>query len=515
MEVEELLKKFVDAGIQVTESAIQAIMQRDNAATVVDNVIEKIKRMEQKPLWVTEEIISQALGEGQIISPILAVPEKPPEVQQRKDQLGEISYTRFKPAAKEYPSDIMILKEVTGKSYSTGSLDNFVKLFNHRLEALSKILRERPELANAESLQALREKSDGDSVTVIAMVTDKKRAATGSTLIELEDGTGRALAIVYYKSNETLLKKSEDVVMDEVIGVVGTVRSGDLPRIFVRDILWPEIPVKQNKRFADAPLVAALISDLHVGSAQFLEESFKKFLKWLKEGGSSEREMGLAGRVKYVVVAGDIVDGIGVYPEQDEELLIPDIYRQYEAAAKLLSELPDYISVVIAPGNHDAVRQAEPQPAIMSDIAEPLYERGFTMVGNPAAISIEGVHFLVYHGRSFDDLVMAVPGMSREKPTKMMEKLLQKRHLSPIYGGKVAISPEERDWMVIGDVPDIFHCGHVHIYESNRYRDILLVNSGTFQARTIYMQKLGVNPTPGYVPLVDLRTHKLEVVNFA
>ncbi|MFN4133464.1 MAG: DNA-directed DNA polymerase II small subunit [Candidatus Hadarchaeales archaeon] len=514
MEIEEILKKFMDAEMQVAESAVQVIMQRQDAEAVTEMVIEKIRRMEQRPPLITGEVIIKALEGDQIISPIKIFQERPSEVDQRREQLKELSYTRFRPIAREYPSNVQVLKDITGKSYSTGNLNNFVKMFNHRLETISRILRMRPELANATSLQTLQGMSDRESVAVIAMVADKRKASTGSVLIELEDTTGKALAIVY-KNDEKMLKKSDDVVTDEVIGVIGTVRRGDPPRIFVRDILWPEVPVKREKRFADIPVSAALISDLHIGSEKFLEESFMRFLRWLREGGESEKEMEVAGRVKYVVVAGDVVDGIGIYPEQDEELLIPDIYKQYEVAAKLLSELPDYITVIIAPGNHDAVRQAEPQPAILTDIAGPLYEREFTMVGNPAMLSVEGVHLLVYHGRSFDDLVVGIPGAVRQEPAKMMEKLLQKRHLSPVYGGKVLVSPEEKDWMVIDEVPDVFHCGHVHIYGNARYRDVLLVNSGTFQAMTIYMQKLGVNPTPGYVPIVDLKTHGLEVVSFA
>jgi DNA polymerase II small subunit len=251
-----------------------------------------------------------------------------------------------------------------------------------------------------------------------------------------------------------------------------------------------------------------------VGSEQFLEEMFKRFTEWLREGGETQRDKDVVSRIKYLIIAGDIVDGVGIYPEQIDELLISDIFKQYAAAAKLLAEIPDHITIVIAPGNHDAVRPSEPQPAIGKDIAGALYELNSKMVGNPSLISLEGVHFLVYHGRSFDDLVGAVPGVSRQEPTQLMVKLLQKRHLAPIYGGKVSMSPEEQDTLVIEEVPDVFHCGHVHIYDCTKYREVWVVNSGTFQARTKYMQKLGVEPTPGHVSILNLQTHQLEERNF-
>ena len=72
----------------------------------------------------------------------------------------------------------------------------------------------------------------------------------------------------------------------------------------------------------------------------------------------------IAGRVKYVLIAGDIVDGVGVYPNQAQELCIRDVHKQYNFAAKYLEKIPEYIEIVISPGNHDASRKALPQPAI-------------------------------------------------------------------------------------------------------------------------------------------------------
>jgi DNA polymerase II small subunit len=215
------------------------------------------------------------------------------------------------------------------------------------------------------------------------------------------------------------------------------------------------------------------------------------------------------------VLAGDVVDGIGVYPRQEEELLIDDIFKQYEAAAKLLAQIPEHIKIIIAPGNHDAVRPAEPQPAISKNLAGGLYELNSVMVGNPARISIHGVDFLVYHGRSFDDIVAAVPGLDRHNPTSIMIKLLQKRHLAPIYGGRTAISPEQQDYMVVEEVPDVFHCGHIHVQGYTRYREVSVINSGTFQEMTNYMRQLGVKPTPGIVPVLDLQTHQTKVIHLA
>jgi DNA polymerase II small subunit len=171
--------------------------------------------------------------------------------------------------------------------------------------------------------------------------------------------------------------------------------------------------------------------------------------------------------------------------------------------------------MIISPGNHDAVRPSEPQPAIHRDVASGLYDLNSIMVGNPVRFSLHGVEFLVYHGRSFDDVISSIPGLNREESTPPMVKLLRKRHLAPIYGGRTAISPEKKDYLVIDDVPDVFHCGHLHVFGYDRYRDVSLVNSGTFQGMTNFMRQLGVRPTPGVVPIINLQTHETVVKKFA
>lgn len=515
MDVGDLVKKFMDADMQLTEGALQILREKADSELVASHVLETLGRLNKRPPMVTADIVAKILESGMNV-PIdaISIPEPKPEIEP-EEKLPELTHTKFRPVAAEYEPRVNVLKEITGKSYCKGELNDFVKLFNSRFEKLRPLLAKRTELGSAVSVSSLSRLQDRETVAVIGLVAEKNRYSTGNLGIELEDPTGRTLAFVF-QNDKKLLKKADDVVVDEVIGVVGTVRvGGRYPRIFVKDIIWPDMPVKRERRVADNPLSAVLISDLHVGSDQFLEDVFRKFVKWLREGGETRRDNEIVSKVKYLVIAGDVVDGIGVYPEQEDELLISDVFKQYDAAAKILSEIPDHIKLVIAPGNHDAVRPAEPQPAISKDVGNALYDLNSVMVGNPAVVSLEGVRFLVYHGRSFDDLIAAVPGLTRDEPAEPMVKLLQKRHLAPIYGGRVSVSPEEQDSMVIEEIPDVFHCGHVHRYGCTKYRDIWVVNSATFQARTKYMQKLGVKPTPGHVAVLNLQNHTLEEKIFA
>ncbi|MFQ6073884.1 MAG: metallophosphoesterase, partial [Candidatus Bathyarchaeia archaeon] len=247
----------------------------------------------------------------------------------------------------------------------------------------------------------------------------------------------------------------------------------------------------------------------------FMREEFNRFLLWLngKLGNAYQREV--AGKIKYVVIAGDLVDGIGVYPGQEKELAIQDIYEQYKAASKLIEQIPEYIELIVIPGNHDASRKALPQPAIPKEYAESIYEaRKVHSLGDPCTISLHDVELLVYHGRSLDDIVATAPNQSFGEPQKAMKLLLQCRHLAPIYGQKTPISPESRDFMVIERIPDAFHTGHIHVEKHETYRGVLLVNSGAWQGQTSFQKKMGLEPTPGIVPILNLQTLQVFTVNF-
>jgi DNA polymerase II small subunit len=217
--------------------------------------------------------------------------------------------------------------------------------------------------------------------------------------------------------------------------------------------------------------------------------------------------------IKYLIIAGDIVDGIGIYPNQDKELAIEDINQQYEIAASYLGDIRSDVKIILTPGNHDASRVAEPQPAIPEKYAKSLYQlNNLEILSNPAIVNLEGFNTLIYHGRGFDDLAMSVKGMSHDKNDLLMEEMIKKRHLAPIYGERTPLASELEDYLVIDEVPDILHTGHVHINKYKLYNGIHLINSGTFQTQTEFQKIYNIVPTSGIVPI--LYRGKYKELNF-
>jgi DNA polymerase II small subunit len=279
-------------------------------------------------------------------------------------------------------------------------------------------------------------------------------------------------------------------------------------RLIADDVIFPEIPTSREIGRAKRDVFAVFISDLHYGSREFLETGFDRFLEWLSGRDVDSSEKNLVGDVEYLLLAGDLCDGVGVYPDQKESLVVESIYDQYEFLAEKLKRLPQSIRMFCIPGNHDASRQALPRPPIPREFAEPLYRFGdrFWMLGDPCHLMIEGVGVLMTHGDSLDDLVTQIPDTHYTNPGAGMRELLRKRHLAPVYGGKTELAPLARDWLVIERVPDIVHFGHAHHNAFENYRGVQIINSGTFQGQTEFMRKQGVVPTPGVVTIVNLRT---------
>ena len=397
-------------------------------------------------------------------------------------------------------------KDITGNSISEGTVKNFIDLFRDRYKRLRNILMNRVNLKDAVDIENLS-KYQNQEVKVIGMVRQLRRSKNNNQLIEIEDPTGTVLVV----DSSDAAKRRTILVEDEVIGVVG-VPKGDL--FLAKEIIEPDIPMTKQPAECEDPVSIAFTSDIHVGSLLFKEREFRRFLDWLNLRGNGNRRE-VAESIKYLFIAGDLVDGIGIYPGQESELAIPDIYKQYNYLSRLMEEIPSYIEVIVAAGNHDAVRRAEPQPSL-AHFLEPLEELpNFHLVGNPAHVRVHGVDVLMYHGTSMDALISALPHLSYDKPERAQVEYLKKRHLSPIYGTKEQIAPEEKDYMVIDFVPDVFHCGHVHKNGYANYRGIRIINSGTWQAQTDYQQQQGHIPTPCQVPILDLQSMQMRQINFA
>ena len=549
MSANKILLKFAKKGINLSPEAYNKVINAENPIDFASSLIVKLKsdKFTSKDLVsVSEETIDEILGNSKTEETQNNLAEEEPSVKEETEKQKTPQEEPATEVKKESPSmedfkkesdikekhineaileasetvkdekiqfkrnlkktnveyDFKIIQDTSKKSYTSGELENLISYFKSRYEKLHNILSRRPELRNTVKVADIDDSQE--SLSMILMVKEIRSSKNGHKIVEFEDDTGN-ISVLFSQNNEELFKEAEKLVRDEVVGIIAN-KSGDNGFAFGQQIINPGVLQVPEKEM-DFGIV--FLSDVHIGSLTFLEDAFTRFIDWINCEYGTEEQRRVAEDVKYLIIGGDIVDGIGVYPNQEKELAIKDITEQYNEAAKFLGNIRSDIKIIIAPGNHDASRVAEPQPAVPEEYAKALYELdNVEFISNPGVVSLDGINVLIYHGRSFDDLVMAVKDFTHERNDLLMEELLNKRHLAPIYGERTPLASELEDYLVIDEVPDVFHTGHVHINTYRRFKGIHLINSGTFQTQTEFQKIYNIEPTPAEVPVLHKGKYK-------
>jgi len=462
---QEIVQRFLNTKLQVHPDVVSYIREQDDPA-LIDSIIAKVP--------------SGAL----VVSP-----EHIPGLKKERDG------TRFLA-----DPELEVIAGCLGSSGSVSSYEDAAHYFRDRYNQLSSIIRNRTTSMPIEALNKSPHRYRDSECGIIGMVVDVRTTTKGHRLVEIEDPTG-TINVLFNKSRDAMFSDAECILPDEVIGVKGKL-SNDGKLFFAESLFRPDIPIKFAPYKSNRPGSAVLISDVHVGSNTFLADEWNRFADWLSDSD-----------VGYLLIAGDLVDGIGIYPGQENDLVIKNIYEQYDVFGEMLSELPSRIRIVAAPGNHDVVRGAEPQPGIPAEFTS-RFPPNCTIVENPCQVALQGVRVMMYHGRSFDDMIGLIPGASYDRPGEIMEHMLKRRHLALSYGLRTPIAAAKQDRLVIDPLPEILHTGHVHICGITKYRGVLGINSGTWQSQTPFQKQMNVNPTPARAVVVDLQTLDPRVLDF-
>ena len=473
---DEILSAATSKGIFFSPDAMEMILSNDRPMEFVNTVFAHLAR---NMMFVNKQDIMDCIAGDKILH------ESPKEIKPNN----------------KFTSDLTVVKgtDITGESTCEGKVNDFANYFKARFYVMKRLIEKRNDFGKAMSLE--RAKTLDREVRVIGMVYDKSTTKNGHTIISLEDDTD--IGKVFISKDSPIA--NELFVTDEVIGIVGKPNSR-MDMIMAEKVVRPDIPKSNKWELSDSTSKIAFLSDCHVGSSTFLVPQWERMTKWLREHALEEG-------IIYLVFPGDVVDGIGVFPDQDKELDIPDIYEQYEKLAEYLKEIPDHIKMVIHPGNHDAARPAEPQPALNSVFTKG-FDSNILMLGNPVYLNVEGRTILTYHGKSIDDWVAAVQYLTYEDPLRVMKEMCIRRHLAPIYGQRNALAPEKKDYMAMEYIPDIFVSGHVHGAGQLQYNGVRLINASTWQSQTEYQRMHNFNPDPAIMPVVDLGSGKVEMRDF-
>lgn len=543
--VQELTKK----GCMVDKEAAEIITEQD---------VQKIKQLEPQPMRISKELvqkirtqsktkktaekeIEQHTSSGQIVKQkkevdkdqVVTPKEKKSDQENQKQEMPEKTKNpetkqkdnkdnfNYKEKSNYFDESKTVQIKDTGNrnedlrtkveiidekdiSKEEKDVPEFLQYYNDRYEKMKELLMNRREMQSATTINRLERRDEGDEATTVGLIKDKYRTNSGKYILEIEDNTGTFKVL----ADE---REGDRIVQDEVIGVIGNM-GGDI--IYANNIVRPDLPIPQGVKTTEDDVEAAYISDLHIGSQDFMEERFERFVKWLKTDEAS--------KIGYVVIAGDAVEGVGTYPGQEEELVITDIYKQYEEFENWVKKIPNHIQVIIGPGNHDVTRLAEPQPRLPDKAFPDIKDKdNIHLIQNPQTIRLhgiegDGIKHLIYHGMSFDDHIDQIQNLREtayEDPSKVMIDLLKRRHLAPTYGSNL-MSPEGEDHMVINEKPDVFVAGHLHSFANESYKGVNVICSSTFQKQTDFQKRVGHEPDPGKVTIMNFKNRKTRVKQF-
>ena len=477
MEIHDVVNFLLKKGFQVTPDAIDHLktMNRPEFQDLMKRIIKSKNRNNDDNFMVALDDVRQNIVQPDVETDVSKVDDY--EVLDGNDVLQ---------------------KQLEG-------VNGYHLLMKNRFSKYKQIMYDRQDSRKITRISTLVQHTDQNEHKIAGLLKSRNKLDK-SYEIELEDESTDLKLLVTDGNN---IRKVESFLIDQMV-IADIVFSKKIGKFIVKNCYSLDVPAEVFQSVEGVePVYGVFLSDIHVGSKTFLNREFQDFLNWIN-GRSGDLEV--VSKIRYVVIAGDLVDGIGVYPGQEEELTELNLSKQYDEFAGLMAQIPKSIKIFVSPGNHDATRQALPQPPIFKRYAKTLYEMdNVILLGDPCLVRLHGVNTLVYHGQSLVDIVGSSPGITFDKPAEAMKVLLKARHLAPTHGS-TRVALEEDDKLVIKIVPNIFHCGHIHTVQTLKYKGTLLINSGTWQDQTQFQKRMGIVPNPAIAVIVDLNSLKVKMM---
>jgi len=419
--------------------------------------------------------------------------------------------------AKKFNIEILFDYKKKGKKLS---VTDFVIYFNRRYEYFYNLLKNRVDIENIISISKIKDLPNNDVVDIIGLVYSIRETKKGY-IMEIEDKSGKINCFIK-KDNKELMNIFKNITLDEGIAIKG--RKGD-NIIWVEEIVMPYPSNFYNNKSFDDEVYGLFISDTHFGAKLFKDESFQKLIDFIR-GETENKELNeIAKKIRYIFIAGDVIEGIGIYPDQGKDVRIMSTEAQYNEAVRWLSQIPEDKVIIIIPGNHDTCRLTEPQLKMPYERAYALYNLPNTIIlSNPSIVRIlktknfEGYEIYIYHGGSLFYYGNEIPFL-REKggaknPNEIVKYLLEKRHLAPSHGSTLYYPDTEEDPLVIKDLPDFFVLGHTHKLQVSAYKKTIVLSCGCWVDMSDYQEKMGMFPDPAKAILVNFKNKKIKVLNF-
>jgi DNA polymerase II small subunit len=521
MNTQEILKFCMERGFLLDNEVLNLFDETSDVESV-KLIIERIKDTTNQRI-ITKNLFNQNKDKVfQIFSTLSQESQR--QLEKLKIKLGlsieiskEFSQTRSEEKTEKRKQDfngVKVLSSFFNNHTKKLEVEDFTKYFRNRLNEMKKILQGNAYLKNLVSINKIS--GNRQEISIIGIVSEKSVTKNRNILLEVEDLTGK-IRVLINANNPKVYEKAEEISLDSVLGFKGV---GNREIIFANEVVFPDsvLPERKKSPFDESAL---FLGDLHFGSKLFLENGFSKFIDYINGKVPNTPEV---EKIKYLFLVGDIIAGVGVYPNQEKDLILKDIEEQFIGLSQILKKVRKDIKIIISPGNHDGVRLMEPQPLLNERYAWSIYDlKNVILTGNPAYVNIgaaedfSGFDILTYHGFSYPYYANTVSKFMIEKtlnfPDRIMTYLLKNRHLAPSHAS-VQYYPSEEDNLMIKKVPDIFVSGHTHKSAVTYYNNILVVSISSWEGKTSNQERMGNEPDFCKVPMFNLKTRAIKILDF-
>lgn len=385
---------------------------------------------------------------------------------------------------------VKILKNFEGKSGKITNND-FVSYFRRRFEVIRDLLLEKKNLSNLISIRRLG--SSNGVYDIVGMIYAKRITKNKNLLLEVEDLGGKAVVLVN-RENKSLFERASRLELDDILVMRC---SGSAKMLFLRDFEF--VGLEKVEKFGSDDAYVGFASDFHVGNRDFLEDDLRKFVAWVNGEVGDVRSREIAKKMKYLVVVGDLVEGVGVYPGQEREVLIRSVRAQYNKVGEILGKLRRDVEIIVLPGLHDAVWLGEPQPGVDKKWLGSLGELpNLRVVSNPAYVEVGGLRvFLKYGVNKVSDL----------------DLVLEKGYLPLVYGESDFVMESGED-LVLDSQIDVFVLGGTHRARVVDKDGVLRVWTSCWKGRSDFERRRGMDVDNSRVPILNLKSREVKMLDF-
>jgi len=271
----------------------------------------------------------------------------------------------------------------------------------------------------------------------------------------------------FINPSEESIRSSIRTIIEKGYDVKELIVNGERVYSLVRS---PELNEENMYRsMGDISTPIILTGDFHFGSKSFYKLAFDQLVEDSKKFN-----------IKDIMIAGDLIQGRGVYPTELEELSLPSISDQISGVSDLLSKLD--CNVHLISGNHEEKVQGSVDVGL-----EPLKIvartcRNVSYYGHVANLKLNKDYtYMMFHGS----------GSVTTAVTHMIEKV----------------------WRELISKPNILHMGHTHqsafVRKGNqRY----LIMSGTLQRTNSFLIQKGWNAKIGWFIIKSIGSEYIEII---